>query len=71
MQKICFKELVRRGGLPGLSSGALKVYILDEKGLYGKSIQCRAMEELAVRTGRSSRQLLEEETVNAAGELNG
>jgi hypothetical protein len=51
MQRLCFAELVRRGGLRAVASYALKVYILDGEEFYGKSIQCEAMRELSSRTG--------------------
>jgi hypothetical protein len=54
MQKMCFAELSRRSRLSALSSVALKVYILDEKAVYGKSVQCQAMSELAGRTQKDA-----------------
>jgi hypothetical protein len=52
MQKMCFAELMRRRELAEVSSGALRVYTIDEAGLYGKTIQRQAMEELFHRTGQ-------------------
>ncbi len=51
MRRMGFEELVRRGELGRVSSEALKVYVVDEGHLYGKVIQCEALEELARRTG--------------------
>jgi hypothetical protein len=50
MRCLCFTELVRRGELWAIASGALMVYTLDENGFYGKVIRCEAMAELAGRT---------------------
>jgi hypothetical protein len=52
MQKMCFAELMRRRELAAVSSEALRAYIIDEAGLYGKTIQRQAMEELFHRTGQ-------------------
>ena len=49
MRKLCFNELVRSSQRHEISSGALKMYAMDVDGLYGKSIQCEAMLELAER----------------------
>lgn len=49
MRKLCFNELVRSGQRHEISSSALKMYAMDADGLYGKSIQCEAMLELAER----------------------
>jgi len=51
MQKMCFAELMRRRELSAVSSEALRTYTIDEAGLYGKTIQRQAMEELFHRTG--------------------
>jgi hypothetical protein len=56
MRSMCFNELVRRGDLWAVSSQAVRVYILDEGGLFGKSIQCQALAELADRTQKGIRQ---------------
>jgi len=50
MRRMSFEELVRRGGLAGLSSEGLKAYAVDKGHLYGKAIQCEALGELARRT---------------------
>jgi len=50
MRRMSFEELVRRGRLAGLSGEALKAYAVDKEHLYGKTIQCEALEELARRT---------------------
>ena len=52
MRRLCFEELIRRGELAALSSDALKVYILDDNGHFGKSIRCDAMKELSTRTSK-------------------
>ena len=69
--RLCFNELVRRGELRALSSNALKIYITDEQGSYGKSIQCEAMEELANRTKKSPQDKAEDTTVSATENSNG
>jgi len=56
MRRMCFTELIRREELLTIASDALKVYILDEGGFYGKVIQCAAMKELAGRTSESNRE---------------
>ena len=79
MRRMCFNELIRREELSAIASDALKVYILDEGGFYGKVIQCAAMKELAGRTGKTpqSREghqtvdTAEQTTVNAYGEIDG
>jgi hypothetical protein len=65
MRRLCFSELVRRGELFALSGDALKVYILNNNGLFSKSIQREAMEELAGRTGKSPQEASDEMTVKA------
>lgn len=50
MRRMSFEELIRRGGLAGLSGEALKVYAVDKGHLYGKVIQCEALGEMARRT---------------------
>ena len=52
MRKLCFNELVRTGQRTEIDSKALKVYVIDGEGLYGKEIQCQAMQELAERTSQ-------------------
>ena len=52
MQKMCFAEMKRRNELEAVSSEALKTYIIDEAGHFGKTIQRQAMEELFRRTGQ-------------------
>lgn len=49
MRKLCFNELVRSSQRHEISSSSLKMYAMDVDGLYGKSIQCEAMLELAER----------------------
>jgi hypothetical protein len=49
MRKLCFNELVRSSQRHEISSISLKMYAMDVDGLYGKSIQCEAMLELAER----------------------
>jgi hypothetical protein len=71
IRRLCFNELIRRDELGVLSSDALKVYILDERGFYGKVIQCAAMKELAGRTGKTPQDTAEQTTVNAYGEIDG
>lgn len=50
IRKLSFNELVRRGKLGAADSGALKVYVVNERNVYSKDIQCEAMKELAERT---------------------
>lgn len=50
MRKMTFNELIRTNRRHEIASGALKVYAIDEEGLYGKNIQCQAMQELTERT---------------------
>ena len=52
MQKMCFAEMKRRNELEAVSSEALKIYIVDKAGHFGKTIQRQAMEELFRRTGQ-------------------
>jgi len=52
MRKLNFNELLRREQLNEIDSNSLRVYAMDEGGLYGKDIQCEAMKELAIRTAR-------------------
>jgi hypothetical protein len=56
MRKLNFDELYRREQLNEIDSGSLKVYAKDAKHLYGKDIQCQAMNELTIRTTRKSKQ---------------
>ena len=49
MRKLCFNELIRSSQRHEISSSSLKMYAMDVDGLYGKSIQCEAMLELAER----------------------
>jgi len=49
MRKLCFNELVRSSQRYEISSTALKLYAMDVDGLFGKSIQCESMLELAER----------------------
>jgi len=53
MQKLSFNELLRRGKQDKIDSSALTVYAINEGNLYGKDIQCEAMNELTKRTGLS------------------
>lgn len=50
MRKLSFNEALRRNQQNEIDSSALTVYAVDEKGLYGKDIQCAAMKELTKRT---------------------
>jgi len=50
MRKLCFNELIRTDQRSEIDSKALKIYGMDADGLYGKDIQCQALEELAERT---------------------
>ena len=50
MRKMTFNELIRTNRRHEIASGALKVYAVDEEGLYGNNIQCQAMQELTQRT---------------------
>ena len=50
MRRMCFNELLRTGHRAEIDSAALKVYAMDSEGLYGKDIQCQAMQELTERT---------------------
>lgn len=50
MRKLCFNELIRTGQRSEIDSKALKIYVMDAEGLYGREIQCQAMQELAERT---------------------
>ena len=50
MRKLNFNELLRREQLSVIDSTALKVYALNQGGLYSKDIQCEAMRALAERT---------------------
>lgn len=53
MRKLCFNELIRTGQRSEIDSKALKIYVMDADGLYGKEIQCQAMQELAERTSHN------------------
>jgi len=50
MRKFAFNELVRRGLLCKVDGPTLRVYALNSKNLYGKTIQCEALKELSLRT---------------------
>jgi len=50
MRKLCFNELVRTGQRSEIDSKSLKVYAVDADELYGKEIQCQALQELTERT---------------------
>ncbi|MHC4758591.1 MAG: hypothetical protein ACYTE8_08030 [Planctomycetota bacterium] len=50
MQKLCFDELIRRVRLDHINSQVLKVYAVNRDNMYGKGVQCEAMQELAERT---------------------
>lgn len=50
MRKLGFDELARRNKLHTVDSNALKVYAKNTNGLYGKTIQCEAIEQLTERT---------------------
>jgi hypothetical protein len=54
MRKLTFSESLRRNQQNEIDSAALSVYAVDEKGLYGKDIQCAAMKELTRRTEQKS-----------------
>ena len=70
MHKLVFAELMRRGVLSAVNSDALKVYVLDKGGRYGKRIQCEAMKELALRTGEGEKKTVAGEAERAVRELN-
>jgi len=55
MRKLSFNELLRREQLKGTSSKMLKDYALNKDNIYGKDIQCKAIKELAKRTGTKAR----------------
>ena len=55
MRKLNFNELLRREKLSQVNSKALTVYAVDRSDLYGKDIQCKAIQELAKRTARMIR----------------
>jgi hypothetical protein len=50
MRRLTFNEALRRNQQNEIDSTSLTVYAVDEKGLYGKDIQCAAMKELTRRT---------------------
>ena len=50
MRRLSFNEVLRRNQQSEIDSAAMTVYAVDEKGLYGKDIQCAAMKELTRRT---------------------
>jgi hypothetical protein len=50
MRRLTFDELLRREQQDTVDSNALKVYAMNEGGLYGKVIQCEAMKVLTERT---------------------
>ena len=54
MRKLTFNEVLRRSLQNEIDSSALSVYAVDEKGHYGKDIQCAALKELARRTEQKS-----------------
>jgi hypothetical protein len=54
MRKLTFNEVLRRNQQNEVDSAPLAVYAVDEKGLYGKDIQCAAMKELNRRTDQKS-----------------
>jgi hypothetical protein len=54
MRKLTLNEALRRNQQNEIDSAALSVYAVDEKGLYGKDIQCAAMKELYRRTEQKS-----------------
>jgi hypothetical protein len=54
MRKLTFNEVLRRNQQNEVDSASLSVYSVDEKGLYGKDIQCAAMKELTRRTEQKS-----------------
>jgi hypothetical protein len=53
MRKLNFNELIRTEQLHAVDSNALKVYAMNEGGLYSRDAQCEAMKELAARTPQS------------------
>ena len=55
MRRLTFDELLRREQQDTVDSNALKVYAMNEGGLYGKVIQCEAMKVLTERTSRKSK----------------
>jgi hypothetical protein len=55
MRRLTFDELLRREQQDTIDSNALKVYAINEGGLYGKVIQCEAMKVLTERTARKSK----------------
>ena len=57
MRKLNFNELLRRKKLDQVNSKLLKVYAINQGNLYGKDIQCEAMQELAERTARRSKHI--------------
>ena len=50
MRKIAFTELARRERLGDIESKVLKVYARNTENTFGKTIQCQAIKELAIRT---------------------
>ncbi len=55
MRKLNFNEVLRREKLSKVNSKVLTVYAINRGNLYGKDIQCKAMEELTERTMRINR----------------
>jgi len=55
IRKLSFNELLRRKKLSAIGSSALKVYAKNAKSVYGKDIQCGAMNELSQRTVSKSK----------------
>ncbi len=54
MRKLTFNEVLRRNQQNEVDSAVLSLYAVDEKGHYGKDIQCAAMKELNRRTDQKS-----------------
>ena len=50
MRKFSFNEILRREKRDQIDSHVLQVYAIDSEGLYGKDLQCQAMQELTKRT---------------------
>jgi hypothetical protein len=55
MRKLCFNEVLRRQQQNEIDSFALKVYSVNDNNLYGKTIQCEAMKDLALRTEHNTK----------------
>jgi len=54
MRRFSFNEVLRRNQQSEIDSASLTVYGVDDKGLYGKDIQCAALRELSRRTEQKS-----------------